>query len=325
MVRVQVKLIGDDSDDKTALLHRLLMKHLGTSDPLPASNQGQEGSCCGHATANALDVLQGVQLSRGPPGDFFSVSADAAYGFSRMYGNQLGPSDGSTGAWSVGALKKFGSLHQVKYDGHDLTREKHTVADAMARLGVPQALHEIAARHRLGSVTNVTNWKEARGLIQSGYPIIVCSNQGFKNGGSGWITSRDDLGFARPADEWKHAMALIGYRGSDTGRQGFLCWNSWGSENRQTNKGWIRGAMWPEDQPLGSFWIDVQTVDGMLKGFKDSWAISDYEGFKKRKLDWSQVFDAGGNIKNVRQNDRRRAVGRAWRWGSELSAADLSP
>ena len=61
------------------------------------------------------------------------------------------------------------------------------------------------------------------------------------------------------------------------GRPGLLCWNSWGEDG-------ISGPT-RHNQPLGSFWVDAEVADAMLRQ-DDSYALSGYEGFKTQDLDY---------------------------------------
>ena len=286
------KLYSDDDEDRTVLAYRFLMSALGTSEPLPSRKQ-EIGSCVGFATAATIDHLQGTLMARGPPAIFVPTNASALYGLGRMHAGQLGSWDGSTGAWSVKAMLDLGTLHQKKYGQHDLTREYGRLSKQFAARGLPSELVEAAAEHKVKAAARIKSIHEARAAIQSGYMILVCSNVGFQNGRGGWITTRDQDGFANPSGSWNHAMMFVAYRGKDSGRQGFLCRNSWGSEDRSSNQGWIRGPPWPEDMPLGSFWVEPKVVQRMIQQ-GDTWALSDYEGFRKREIPWSEVFQWGG-------------------------------
>jgi len=79
-----------------------------------------------------------------------------------------------------------------------------------------------------------------------------------------------------------NCMCFVGWRGGK--RPGLLCLNSWGP-------GWISGPKYPDDQPDGSFWVDVNVVNSMLRG-NDSFAVSGVRGFPFRDLsngDWVRV------------------------------------
>lgn len=134
---------------------------------------------------------------------------------------------------------------------------------------------KVASEHAVMDVALVTNFDDAAAAIQSGYPVPVCSGQGFSR-------QRDSDGFARPQGSWSHAMCFIGVRYQP--RKGLLCLNSWGTN-------WISGGKYPEDMPDGSFWVDESTANRMLSG-RDSFAVSGVKGFPYRKInhtDWLGV------------------------------------
>ena len=165
--------------------------------------------------------------------------------------------------------------------GHDLRaysadRAKAWGAYGCGGQGDGGKLDAIAKAHPAKHVALVRSFKEAAAAIESGYPIAVCSMQGF-------ASVRDDQGFAAPRGSWAHCMAFIGVRYEKNGspRDALLCLNSWGPA-------WISGPSWPADMPRGSFWVDARTVDRMLSG-GDSFAVGSVEGFKPRDLhngDW---------------------------------------
>ena len=83
-------------------------------------------------------------------------------------------------------------------------------------------------------------------------------------------------------------MAFTAYRGKSSGREGFLCQNSWGNN-------WNDGAIYPNDQPHGSFWVSPEDLLFHLKQ-DDAYSISDYQGFKRRNLTWEEIFKVGEEI-----------------------------
>ena len=105
-------------------------------------------------------------------------------------------------------------------------------------------------------------------IYRNGYPINVCSSQGFAK-------QRDSEGVCRPSGSWSHSMSIIARRTTNNGRKLFLIWNSWGDN-------WCSGPYW-EDMPFGSFWADYNVVDGMLSR-GDSFAYSELDGFPARNL-----------------------------------------
>ena len=109
---------------------------------------------------------------------------------------------------------------------------------------------------------SVRTYEEARDAIANGYPMPVSSSRGFQS-------KRDKDGFARPEGEWMHCMCFLAVDDAYK-RPGLLCVNSW-------DETWISGPK-RHDQPEGTFWVDAEVADGMLRQ-GDSFAISGYSGY----------------------------------------------
>jgi hypothetical protein len=140
---------------------------------------------------------------------------------------------------------------------------------------VPDALERFAYLRRCTETTLVTSFAEAAKAISNGYPVVVCSGQGFS-------MSRDDDGFCKPGGVWWHCMTFMGLRWGK--RPGLLCANSWGRSNTV-------GKHYPDNIPeevrVCSFWVDADVCDRMLGG-KDSYAYAGYAGFTRSKMpDWT--------------------------------------
>jgi hypothetical protein len=67
-------------------------------------------------------------------------------------------------------------------------------------------------------------------------------------------------------------MVVIGIDDKHT-RPGALVMNSWGTN-------WVSGPT-RHDQPVGSFWVDAEVIDRMVKQ-KDSFALSGFIGYPKQ-------------------------------------------
>ena len=122
---------------------------------------------------------------------------------------------------------------------------------------MPDDLETLAKEHPVREVAHVRSWKECRAAIRNGYPVVVCSDQGF-------AMERDEDGFCNPRGTWYHAMAVIGVRGG--ARPGGFLLNSWGPDAH-------RGPRFPADAPACGFWVDSDVLDRMLRQ-GDSWAFS---------------------------------------------------
>jgi hypothetical protein len=202
------------------------------------------------------------------------VSAECIYAGSRVEvgGGRIG-GDGSVGEWAMQWVSRRGGLIAMQnYPGvADLSAYSASRARSWGRTGVPDALEADAKLHPVKGCALVTSAADARRAIAQGYPVAVCSNQGF-------TMTRDANGFCRASGSWPHCMSIIAIRSAP--RPGFFILNSWG-DNAHT------GPVWPADAPPAGFWADESTVDRMLKQ-NDSFALSDVSGFPRRvvPLNW---------------------------------------
>ncbi len=256
------------NDDRDAMVYRAIAKCMKVAR-LQARNQGSVGSCVGHGTATACDLTTACEIVHHHQAERWPgpCAADAYYALGRDLAGMLGRWDGSHGAAAAKAVR-HGSLHMTRYGEHDLTRYSPSRAKQWAWHGVPVSLKNVAAKHPFRAVAQVKRADEARGALQNGYGINVCSSQGFSS-------KRDADGFAKARGTWMHSMAVIGYRGGR--RRGFLIQNSWGDR-------WIEGSVWPDDQPHGSFWCEWPVMERMLSQ-RDAFAYSNYDGFVEQRLD----------------------------------------
>ena len=282
------------------------------------------GDCVSWGWAHACELLSAVAKFHGQNGKWYHVATEAIYGGARVQASgvsRAGFSDGSYGGAAAKWVKGWGVLFRRDYDGIDLSTYDKSRAKQWGNSGVPESLVPLAKEHPVQSVAIVANFEEAAAAIENGYPVPVCSGQGFS-------TRRDKDGFAAPQGSWSHCMCFIGMRRG--ARPGLLCLNSWGPD-------WISGPKWPPErptrfennpdeclrlpsmtfaslrkqagfdhepqrpfadllaqagadepipppQPDGSFWVDASVATRMLVG-RDSFAISEYKGFPVRKLE----------------------------------------
>ena len=89
--------------------------------------------------------------------------------------------------------------------------------------------------------------------------------------------TRDAEGFCSPKGRWGHCMCFIGVTGGR--RPGLCCLQSWGPNMPG-------GPIGLGDHPSCAFWVDAEVADRMLSQ-GDSWALSAFEGFPARRLQWS--------------------------------------
>ncbi|MEW4452116.1 hypothetical protein AB1L30_05460 [Bremerella sp. JC817] len=241
------------------------------------------GDCVSWGWAHGADIHLAVMWSLGDSADWKPVATESIYGGSRVEARGVargGWSDGSYGAAAARWVREYGLIFREPYDQVDLSTYSAKRAKDWGNYGNggkddDGQLDDQARQHPVRNVALVTNFDEAAAAIASGYPVPVCSNQGF-------ASKRDADGFARPSGTWPHCMCFVAVRHGD--RPGLLCLNSWGPN-------WIEGPKWPDDMPDGSFWVEKSVVDRMLAG-EDSFCVSGYDGFPFRELDhalWVQV------------------------------------
>lgn len=267
--------VFDDSEKEVILA-------LGLTKAFPNWKSGSQaiGDCMSWSCSHNVDVLAGVQvfLQQTAEEVLYQVASECMYGFMRV--EALGKSsdnggDGAYGGAAAKAVMKCGTLHRKKYavgKGYDFSVYSGSRAKEYGRYGVPDDLEQMAREHIVKTATLVTNFADAAKFIQNGYPISNAHGNNPTLQGS-----RDKDGFAR-AGGFAHAMNYIGVRFGS--RPGLL----------KTNTGWrgtTSGPMYPENLPPNildcCWWEDADICDRVFKG-QDSFAYSQYQGFKKQDL-----------------------------------------
>jgi hypothetical protein len=264
--------IYGSGEGKTVCLWLALEKLLST---FPVHEQ-TIGDCVSHGFGTGIDVLQAVEIQSGANERWVAETAtESIYAISRVERGkrQLGRGDGSVGAWAADAVSKWGVLQRVQYGRHDLRQYSGQLAKAWGWDGLPDDLEPKARPFVVGVTSLVTTYEEARDAIANGYPVAVCSDQGFDD-------VRDSEGFARAMGSWAHCMVFLGVNDNPK-RPGLLCQNSWG-------RNWIRGPK-RLGQPDGSFWVDAAVANRMLKRNPDSWALGKFSGYPAQNLDYLLV------------------------------------
>lgn len=238
----------------------------------------QEGpDCTTFATSHCVSTLGATEIVI--KGDFEEwlgmISTEDIYGGSRVNigKGQLGNGGGSYGGWVARYVHEIGTLLRKKYGNTDLSVYNWNLAERWGRTGVPADLVEVAREHPVKTISLVKTYEEVRAALANGYPVNVCSSQGFTN-------KRDKEGFASPSGTWPHSMAILGVddkgEGCSRRRPGVLIVNSWGTE-------WISGPL-RHNQPLGSFWVDADVLEERMLSDEDSWAFSDFDGYPAKEL-----------------------------------------
>jgi len=263
------KLIKGDGEGQIALPFKFLERVQGHA--LIPHKQGI-GDCVSHGFATSVDVLTSTQiLQHHKPERWVGEAAtEPIYGGSRQeIGNYNSWGDGSTGHWAADWLLQYGVLLRKPYLKWDFSKYSAKLAKEFGSKGVPDPLEPLAKLHPVKTATIITTYEDACDALYNGYPIAVCSNVGFGDSTNAWV--RDSEGFLRRRRApWYHCMAFIGMDDKHS-RPGLLCQNSWGDFCSGPKR---------HEQPDGSFWIDADTVNVMLRG-GDSFALSSYVGYPK--------------------------------------------
>lgn len=246
------------------------------------------GDCVSWGWAHGVWIAQSVdwetgRLAKPPP---FPLT-ESIYGGSRVEargkdGSGRSPvggySDGSYGAAAARWVRDWGVIYRTSAADYSPDRAKQWGAYGNGGQGDGGKLDEAAKANPARYVALVTTWDEAAAAIESGYPVAVCSMQGFE-------MARGAGGYAEARGQWAHCMLFCAVRYAKNGspEDGLFCLNSWG-ESAHT------GPVWPDDMPRGGFWVRRPVAERMLRG-EDSFAVGGTR-FVYRDLDnhgWQQL------------------------------------
>jgi hypothetical protein len=222
------------------------------------------GDCVSHGFGHGIDLLEAVQIGRGTSTLVFEQTAtEAIYGMARVdVGGQLGSTeDGAVGAWAAQAVSTLGTVSREVTGPYDGRRAKLWGAQ-----GVPADVKARAHDHRVKTTSLITTYAELEDALANGYPVTVCSDQGF-------TLERGPDGFCKPRGVWGHCMLIVGVRADR--RPGACIFQSWGSS--------MPTGPLDLDQPPNSFWADRSVVERML-AMEDSWALSNFDGYPSQAL-----------------------------------------
>jgi hypothetical protein len=231
------------------------------------------GSCVGWGWSLSVDVLAAcdVVLRNEPEAYGGDTLCASVYGFSRVEvrGQKNYGGDGSYGGAAAKAVSNYGTLHLGQaYGTKTFTEQSGTLEKAWGRDGVPDNLEPFAKQHKVTNVTLVRTFEEAATAIQNGYPVAVCSGQGFS------MTLRD--GYLTPSGSWAHCMMFVGLKWKPY--PALYCENSWGNCYTGTPDKSL-----PKPFQMSGGWVKAATCTSMLSG-DDSFALAGFEGFKPREL-----------------------------------------
>jgi hypothetical protein len=205
---------------------------------------------------------------------------------------QGGYRDGAVGAYAAKFATKWGALPRLDYSSttgnqdHDLRSYSAKRSKEWGNFGCggsfdKNALDDLCKLTPIIEAPLTTTFDQAAGIIESGFPVVVCSDQGLSD-------KRDKDGFVVGRGTWYHCMTFAGVRYD---RPGLLCVNSWGNSwglgdwYRSTKTGEVIDY-WPAVQKC-SAWVDAKTCDRMLRQ-EDSYAVCGVGGLQRRSIDWTK-------------------------------------
>lgn len=273
------RLIRGDGQGKVVRLWKVWEKAAGHEfEP----HFQEMGDCSGQAGALGIEHTDAVQSLRNGTPWSGKQSTEVPYIGGRIeVGERIiapgskQPREGVPCSWVAESLETVGSLPRDKYPGFDVSTYNPKLAYRMSQRGtegLPPEIEAIAAKYKLKAVTLDRGWPQACDLIDNGYPVIMGSSIGYFN-----RTDRD--GFLQAGPIWMHAMLLVGID-TRSRRQGGCVAQSWGLE-------WLEGKVYPHKYGCipGGFWADARNIHkALMQG--DSYALIEYDGIKKKKLDY---------------------------------------
>lgn len=213
----------------------------------------QRGTCVGQGGKNAGDVLMAINhFAYGLPLIGRNAVAGTYTGSRVESAGRPGRWDGSNGDWLAEWVEGIGGLLLLKDLGlaEDDRRndERLAVQWTNSRQGIPAQYERMAKLRPVTDCSLCLDVREAAKGIQSGSPLVMCSNL-IATG------RRDRHGFSELRRSGGHCQVNIGVRYDPLG---FYQWNSWDDR-------WGSGPLWPYDMPLGGVWITGDEMQAQLR------------------------------------------------------------
>ena len=244
--------------DTAVLLYKAWYDALGGDPNYPAQ---EIGDCVGTGHGHGNDLLQCIQKGLGQALQYEETDTEFIYGSSRKVAGILSNEDGSYGAAACKAMTSVGLVSRAMLGSAGVYSGSR--AKSWGLSGPPANFAAEAAGYKLGAANLVTTWDELVAAISNGYPVTICTDQGF-------TMTRNAQGFCAPSGTWGHCMLIAGIR---VDRPGALVCQSWGRN--------VPDGPTVLDQPDWSFWVDKTPIIPILAE-GDSWAISHSPAFYAR-------------------------------------------
>lgn len=239
---------------------------LGKMPDYPAQ---QIGDCTSFGTGHSVDLRACIEIAIDKESEEFKeTSTEAIYGIGREIAYMLGGGDGCYGGAVARAVTEVGTISREVVGAYSGRRAK----DWGGR-GVPADIKQKCGDHKVKTASLVSTWDELVAAISNGYPVEVCSDQGF-------TMTRNEKGICEAQGSWAHCMMIAGLMYVGTGDECAVICQSWGPNTPS--------GPTPNDMPNFSFGARRRVVERMLAG-RDSYALSKFDGYPGRPLpsDWT--------------------------------------
>jgi hypothetical protein len=256
---------------------------------LGAHDQDGVGSCVGHGCGGAVEDLMVIEIAcdNEEPEEFPVgvnprkpfVSVESIYGPSRVeIGKSKISGDGSVGAWASKSVQEYGVLFRKRYGNYDLTEASPKREREWGRIGLPDELEPEAREHLVQTISLFQSGEELFNAARAGIPGHIASSQGF-------TTVRDKNGFCAPKGTWQHDMRYRGAGIVKGNRPAVAIGQSWRDSPNGPNKVTLESGRELE-LPQGVFLVDLEVIDRMVRRGRDSWGLSKFVGFRRRRPKW---------------------------------------
>jgi len=227
-------------------------------------------NCVSMGAAQAGQYMQIFEMSRLGQEELFKLwFPPYIYATSRVdIGRaELGRAPGSTGAWAVEAMRKFGVLFM---DDPGVPQYSRDLADSWGYRGVGKQFKDLAADNPVKGAAKLTsadeirlalcNWKMCTYAIMWAYDTTPYTAKG-KSGREYPVMRRADT-------KGGHQVCLLHWNDDIDGA---FCLNSWSDR--------VHGPSL-NGEPKGGAYIPRREIERDLRGYSEVYALSDFQGFK---------------------------------------------
>lgn len=140
----------------------------------------KRGTCVGQSAATAADIVMSMAwlvMNKKYPG---RAAVATSYAGSRVeVAGQPGNWDGSNGSWVAEFVTRWGvsTLNDIGLENEELDQdERLAVSWTASRNGIPEKFEEITKSKPIVKAPLVTSARELIALMESGNPVVDCSN-----------------------------------------------------------------------------------------------------------------------------------------------------